>query len=1001
MCFSCHDGSVLDSRRLLWSPESVNHKIGVPLKEEMRAGNRLPLSNGRITCITCHTSHATSTPEEKDVQSGLFLRINNNNSGLCLNCHTTMTGKLSHPLTELNAEQKATFTPSEVKLTSIGKVSCSSCHSTHGAKTEKLLVREGVQLCRNCHTRQFIQDKRSDDPSTLHPVMQPVTNPAIRTVFARMNAKLGPNSEMICSTCHMTHNAKAAGLLVIDNTQSRYCFECHNNYKYTDIAKSPHNMESLLRYRNDQNKTISDVGVCGACHGAHKWQQRMPVITTGRTPPDMMTRKCISCHTQTGLASQKPIRWEMFNHYVGDVDRDRMRIEQDPFLKGLPDNAKRFLGRYFTAIKPRSMLTPSTITCMTCHDVHITGKMFVREEVQTGKMCTSCHEYQKEIEETVHGSKKLTKNCMSCHYMHNSPNRNLVITGERDEGCYSCHNDRATVTPPPTMREKMPKEFVLSDNGHPTNKETKTVFAAPMKPNTAGKLTCTSCHNPHEMQDQNSPLKRSFLRGSMSGVSRDTFCISCHEKNKAIFDTAHSPDPKKTVIANKHIDRKAETCDMCHKVHNSPEKRMAFNIPGAYKTGDDLCIVCHNPKGDAPEKIVDVTKGHMLGKLDKPPVVIKYLTNANGVYSIECRSCHDPHVNGPARGKKATFETSFLRKFDGVYNLCVACHDEKGSVVTSGHDVANFSKKSSEITAMINAKDVCGTCHKPHNSNRKNLMEGATSQERCQNCHNDKKSVASAKLITTSHLMNVDPKDNNTLKLPLVNNMVTCVTCHEPHRTVKNMIRPKLEKEEMLCVSCHESRRWVSSSYHNMSLTHIKDNKMKDIAARNACQPCHAAHNFDPRHAFMWAPAVNMNRDFIHEVCIFCHSRKGVSPVVPRFLSHSKLFRMLPTNQQFKQYIYTLRGRMSNEGEISCSTCHEPHVWSADPTRVSELVGYTGRLAGDNVTSFLKARTVVMKDFCILCHDDGDARYERYHMADFRAKEAGRRGVIGRLLRRD
>ncbi|MDR2884145.1 MAG: hypothetical protein LBV09_03460, partial [Deferribacteraceae bacterium] len=51
-------------------------------------------------------------------------------------------------------------------------------------------------------------------------------------------------------------------------------------------------------------------------------------------------------------------------------------------------------------------------------------------------------------------------------------------------------------------------------------------------------------------------------------------------------------------------------------------------------------------------------------------------------------------------------------------------------------------------------------------------------------------------------------------------------------------------------------------------------------------------------------------------------------------------------------------------------------------------------LDGDNSTSFLKAS--VKREFCAVCHDDADARYDKYHEKDFRIKEDSQRGMFGR-----
>jgi len=484
-------------------------------------------------------------------------------------------------------------------------------------------------------------------------------------------------------------------------------------------------------------------------------------------------------------------------------------------------------------------------------------------------------------------------------------------------------------------------------------------------------------------------------------MKRDDFCTACHDVKKAAIGSDHSPDPNLSPIVNKRTGRVGETCDMCHRVHNAETKKWIFSVQGNYKNADNYCLTCHQTGGQASDKPINVIRGHVIGKLDKIPQVVKYLTNTDGVYSVECRNCHDPHINGVKRGGEGTFSSSFLKKLDTGYNLCLACHEDKDSILESGHDVAKFGKKTADILYKLESRDLCGPCHTLHNSERKYLMTGITSEERCQQCHNNPDSITE-KLAKTSHLKYVDPKDNNTLRLPLENNNVVCGTCHEPHRKVKNLIRPQVAKEEMLCVSCHESRKWVSVSYHNMSVAHINDEKLKELAAVNACAPCHISHNFDPDQAYMWARKVHLNKDFIYDVCVDCHRDGGISPKVPKYLTHSKLFRMMPSNQHWQEYMYSLAGKnMSEYGEISCSTCHDPHIWSTNPDKVGEAVVYKGKkpLEGDNTTSFLKGSDVV-NNFCNLCHDDAIDRYNKYHMSDFRESKTETRGILERLLKR-
>ncbi|HCW92239.1 MAG TPA: hypothetical protein DHM44_00990, partial [Flexistipes sinusarabici] len=52
MCFSCHNGTVDDSRIKIWSGDV--HKLTDKIPEHMKIPKDFPLDNGKIACKTCH-----------------------------------------------------------------------------------------------------------------------------------------------------------------------------------------------------------------------------------------------------------------------------------------------------------------------------------------------------------------------------------------------------------------------------------------------------------------------------------------------------------------------------------------------------------------------------------------------------------------------------------------------------------------------------------------------------------------------------------------------------------------------------------------------------------------------------------------------------------------------------------------------------------------------------------------------------------------------------------
>jgi hypothetical protein len=89
MCFSCHDGSIADSRKIVF--HDPGHREGVLPSEKITIPEDFPLDDGgRLQCSTCHTPHALAS--EAGVGVEVFLRSSDRESDLCRTCHRDKEG---------------------------------------------------------------------------------------------------------------------------------------------------------------------------------------------------------------------------------------------------------------------------------------------------------------------------------------------------------------------------------------------------------------------------------------------------------------------------------------------------------------------------------------------------------------------------------------------------------------------------------------------------------------------------------------------------------------------------------------------------------------------------------------------------------------------------------------------------------------------------------------------------------------------------------------------
>ncbi len=672
MCFSCHDGFVLDSR-FAWAKREHFHPVGIKPPKDIKIPTLdgktvFPMNEeGKIYCGTCHSAHGVDWEKEKF--SPVFLRVRNVNSSLCLACHidrATGTKEGNHPMFK-NIERIGKV-PQELREAGSkfggkhqNKVICQSCHRIHGAADKKLLAVNKHELCITCHA-----DKKGVD-GTKHDA----------AIMTKKGLLLEPDTGL-CTACHKPHFGKgprmwAWKLKKGENRITAMCLSCHNpqgvakdkviskkhthpigvsiekvgisatrkKWKAVDdtlYLKEP--LRPLPLYDKNGNR-VSKGGqvVCTTCHDPHNWSTLPPKLRPDplaegdgrgsflRIPFDEKARLCTNCHVDKAMIA---------------YSKHNLRISS-------PKNAGKTSGGGL---------------CGDCHRPHDgTGPNLWARKFGPGndtieKMCRDCHQEGGMAENKLTGK--------NFHPVGVDINR-LVFNPEPDLPLFS--------------------------------RSGKLGYGE-------GRVSCGTCHNPHQWNprdpadlegafpDVEGNGQNSFLR--IPAAPGEDLCVECHTDKRFIKGTDHDLNvtgPNQPNAAGDTVD-KTGICGQCHMVHNAPHRLRlwARDLGPGKNPQEQLCRSCHDKGKFAGNKLppylthpVEIRGISMRGgqptkgKKGHRPVFDDQGHEArSGV--ITCPTCHNPHKwsdirprPGPGKNREGDVRNSFLRDPRNV-DLCANCH---------------------------------------------------------------------------------------------------------------------------------------------------------------------------------------------------------------------------------------------------------------------------------------------------------------------------------------
>ena len=601
MCLTCHDGSVLDSRRRVW--QEHGHSTGVVPPAGMTVPERLPLVDGRLACRTCHSAHVSGGPTS-EISGSIFLRVQNTAGELCASCHpdktrgpgfgTHPTGGMPWPVPQSLIDAGARVGGNPRELT------CQVCHTPHGASHEHLLVlgTESNQLCLSCHAQ--MRPGMFREGAAEHP-LSPICTPEQVAAIREMGTQVGPENRLICLSCHKLHHGKGERYMLADDLRDgRMCLRCHAERQV--LVGTAHDLRTNHpEEKNRLGMTPEMGGPCSACHLFHRYA-RAP--EADKLDPG---GKCITCHQPGGVAENKVLASP--NH------------PQARCVECHNPHDPRF-GRFLAA-------QPSDV-CRKCH-------------ADRTALVGGPHDISRDSPAWPAVSTATHDACLACHRPHGNEETGLFRDGlakgvsGTDAKCLPCH---AAVAPG-------------GDTGHTLMHprdvaKLKMPSAAPLADVDGTKrVACRSCHDPHD-----APSIRALLRVATGQTAQDA-CLACHTEAANVRAIGHAPDTLRAA------GLKAEICRPCHAVHDDPQavearylwpRQLEFAADSSplATAANRHCLACHHEGGPvAPPAIATHPQQDMFNPTPPDAPGFLPLFNERGEIdpkgSIGCRTCHLTH----------------------------------------------------------------------------------------------------------------------------------------------------------------------------------------------------------------------------------------------------------------------------------------------------------------------------------------------------------------------
>lgn len=286
--------------------------------------------------------------------------------------------------------------------------------------------------------------------------------------------------------------------------------------------------------------------------------------------------------------------------------------------------------------------------------------------------------------------------CLSCH------DGTIAVGQTLASGTISTVNTSATGTLPTAAPSNLGTDLSRSHPVSLTPAITPELRAPPVgdavKLDGAGRVQCTSCHDPH--RDDLDPVQGKFL---VKSNRASAMCLTCHvssawqanpsahQSSTAFYDTSLGATTPYTTVAD-------NGCESCHRSHSAADGSRNLK-----DTPSQVCMQCHNGRVAAQDLASDLAKTFSHRRpATLPPVHDAAEAPSSATHPLpessasaprhaECVDCHEPHASY-ARSALAPRASGALAGVWGIdrngqrvspvqneYEVCFKCHADSAN----------------------------------------------------------------------------------------------------------------------------------------------------------------------------------------------------------------------------------------------------------------------------------------------------------------------------------